>query len=446
MKRLSQSEKFDYVVIGGGIAGLISACTLKMQGYKVAICEQYRKLGGCFSLVKSDLPVPYGAHHIGLPNSPLLHELFHVLNFDYEKETCISSKYCVWSNDKIYNMSLNFTDNINLLSDYFPKEKNGLVQLENDFTQYLAIAKDIEADKQMFLELYSVSYEEFLARYRLSDDIINLLTALGPGFGAVDKQDSAFTFISLYATYGNGAYYFMDNGKVLLQKMTNYLLDGASIYLKTKVDSIRYIENDVYKLACTASDKTVYAKNLILACYPNCLLEQITEGNKKRERFISKVNRLVRSKGAVRTFYQSRHITAMSRSEYMFYKYPFQNQNIDFIISILPDNYLMATFIGDFSSNSSVALSRLGKQLIEDVLCIKEIVEITYVSSFHRAARTQNPFGSIVGWHRDTKNNMAANIFKKTSSYFPHVYTCGHWSFSFGFYGSILSALDNLTQ
>jgi len=57
-------EKYDVIVIGGGIGGLTCAATLVKGNKKVLLCEQHSKLGGYLnSFERNGFIFDGGNHH-----------------------------------------------------------------------------------------------------------------------------------------------------------------------------------------------------------------------------------------------------------------------------------------------------------------------------------------------------------------------------------------------
>lgn len=57
VRNTPKQDKYDIVVIGAGIGGLVSGCYLAKTGYKVLIIEKNNFVGGyCFSFVHSPIP------------------------------------------------------------------------------------------------------------------------------------------------------------------------------------------------------------------------------------------------------------------------------------------------------------------------------------------------------------------------------------------------------
>ena len=58
-------KKYDVIVVGAGVSGLLAALTLSKHGKKVLVLEKSRHLGGnCSSYIVDGYQVDTGAHAI----------------------------------------------------------------------------------------------------------------------------------------------------------------------------------------------------------------------------------------------------------------------------------------------------------------------------------------------------------------------------------------------
>lgn len=59
-------DRYDTVIIGGGLAGLSCAIALLKEGHKVCVLEQGKALGGAFqSYMRDEMRLDAGFHYVG---------------------------------------------------------------------------------------------------------------------------------------------------------------------------------------------------------------------------------------------------------------------------------------------------------------------------------------------------------------------------------------------
>ena len=75
------SEKYDVVIIGAGIGGLVCGCYLAKAGLKVLIAEQHNKPGGyCTSFKRQGYNFDVGVHYLGGIKRGILGQLLQELH------------------------------------------------------------------------------------------------------------------------------------------------------------------------------------------------------------------------------------------------------------------------------------------------------------------------------------------------------------------------------
>ena len=71
-------NRFDIVIIGSGIGGLVCGAILGMEGYKVCVLEKNRQIGGALqSFSRDKVILDSGVHYLGgLHKGQNLYQIF----------------------------------------------------------------------------------------------------------------------------------------------------------------------------------------------------------------------------------------------------------------------------------------------------------------------------------------------------------------------------------
>jgi len=225
---------YDYIVIGGGIAGLYAAAKLSYK-YKVLLVEKNDKLGGrveevCFN----NFPIKLGAGIAALNNKHLL-KIIKQLNIKYNV----------------------YTGDMNLIKkeDYYTK------QYHNKFIK-VVIAKTKEL-KRKNIKYEHLTVKEFLLKYFPKKDVDNFLLHC-------EYNDFLQSDVDYHIKY----YPIIDNKyskyKIVFLKwsdivtsLTKIIKDNKSkIILSEEVTNIKKI-NDIFKINSINND--FEARNIIFA-------------------------------------------------------------------------------------------------------------------------------------------------------------------------------------
>ena len=124
--------KYDVVIIGSGLGGLLCGHILSKEGYKVCILEQGRQIGGCLQTFTRDGRVfDTGVHYVGgLDRGQNLWQYFKYfglidkLKVKRMDETGFDRIVLADGNE--YRYAMGREGFINTLLVHFPKEKDAL--------------------------------------------------------------------------------------------------------------------------------------------------------------------------------------------------------------------------------------------------------------------------------------------------------------------------------
>jgi len=126
-------QKYDIVIIGSGIGGLVCANLLSLEGYKVCVLEKNRQIGGCLqTYVRDKVIFDSGVHYIGgLAKGQNLYQIFKYLGLidklKLEKmDEDAFDKIIIDSDEKEYSLAQGYENFIAALSQDFPGEEDAI--------------------------------------------------------------------------------------------------------------------------------------------------------------------------------------------------------------------------------------------------------------------------------------------------------------------------------
>ncbi len=125
-------NNFDIIVIGSGLGGLISACILGKEGYRVLVLEKNNQLGGNLQTFVRDKKIfDTGVHYIGgLDKGQSLHPYFDYLGIinalSLEKMDDIYDTIVFGDDDATYPYGQGKERFVELLAEKFPSEVEGI--------------------------------------------------------------------------------------------------------------------------------------------------------------------------------------------------------------------------------------------------------------------------------------------------------------------------------
>lgn len=442
----------NYVIVGGGISGLLMGALLSSSQNEVTLLEKNNFLGGYIHNI-TDEHIPYGAHHLGIPNMKFLTELCDKLDINIRGYLAEADDVAVIVAGKTYQLSLSLDRMQEQLAGYFPGEERnirGFIEYVQGFGK--ALYNEASADiKNYFMHLVAMPYKKLLDRYFEDGTLKKLLCFLGPSYGGVNENASAFTFISLLSTYGNGAYYFNDYGEYFITALKDRIMSrkGNKILMNCKVTRLDREEGgENYQLF--SDDRPVAeGRRVIFACYPAELLQDYCIRNKIRNHMAEKIFGLDIGPSAYRFYFQTGGELASREYIHLEDIGVGEGKNelgaFNFIISTLSrrKTNVMLTLVSEKPLEPYLQKQFLNNAAgyISDLLHIpvEQIRNTVIIDPENRQLCTANKKGAVFGYQRDTKNNMNSNLVYSIHKILPDLYIIGNWSATFGVFGTIFT-------
>ncbi|HAU86668.1 MAG TPA: hypothetical protein DCW90_14620 [Lachnospiraceae bacterium] len=453
------NDRYDVIVIGGGFAGLMSSCILSKNGQKVLLIEKQKSVGGMSQMIHFHGEEYFmGAHHIaGICKNSQVGDLFESLGLPLEEYFEEVKIMHIIIKDKIYDVPLKLDELERYVEEQFPEEKNSKVFFEKlaKYKEHFILGND-KGLLEMFMETSSISYLDFLRKYFTDTTLMELLTMLGPGYGGVGINSSAFNNLSLLVSYGIGSGYIKGSNTVLLDKFLDIIKkNGSEVHTSCEcVDLI--VENEkVTGVVCEEnSQRKIYrCHNVLFASYPFSILKPYIE-QKRLYQKISKFNygpSVVRLVGTLdeNSPYKQGDFAYMGNNSYdcleksLFFKNDIEELPV-----------CMLYFRNNGETNTTKFMFTFlikGRDIIlkdKVLLLIKQALPTLYNSiqdsyviqgSAYKAI-TCAEYGSVFGWERSTYAIMNTNSFSPQITPIEGCYIAGNWSTDFGIYGAVRTA------
>lgn len=458
-------------IVGGGIAGLVSAALLSRYGYEVCLIEKESHLGGCiYNKVQNGHILQGGAHHLGgLGEGEIVCDILKELSL-YSKDLFVENKPLI---AKVESEEILVPFRLKELKDEliynFPLEKNNILRFFSEINYFKEALSENNSIKVFgyFREWGKISFYDLLSRYFLDMKIAAYLCALGPGYGGITASGSAFTMVSLLATYGSGAYNVKGSMNNLIDLLENYIKKSpkSTILKSTLVNNI-IIENGIVKSLECISDNDTNLINLesIIVTSDIGSIYKLVCSNIKNSRFHNKINSLEVGYSPLRLFLSFER--KKSLNDYIML--PSFNVR-DWDKNLLYDSANNSNTIAMFSFPTVLDRSLCPENqdhMLMTLLTSKELIKESrkdlqnnLTSIFERyfsnlninkyannistnediESKTSNRNGSVFGWKRGINEVINSNIIGPKCM-FKNFYVAGIWGPTFGVYGAFYSS------
>jgi phytoene dehydrogenase-like protein len=255
------NTKFDVIIIGAGIGGLVCGNYLVKKGLKVLIIEQHNKVGGyCTSFKRKGFIFDAGVHSLGDfyedgQMTRLLNDLSLCSDIEFKKSEV--SDIVVTPESK-WEISCDIKYTVEQLKQYFPDQKEGI---ENFFRTV-----NSHSLSSLYLKYSGVTFYEALNEYFSNEKLKAIISMPVCNLGMFPYKSSAISAFILYKRFILGGGYYpvggMQNFADLLAKKFTSL--GGEILLSQKVTKILIKGQSVYGVYC--NNNCIEGKNIVSNC------------------------------------------------------------------------------------------------------------------------------------------------------------------------------------
>lgn len=282
-------DKYDIVVVGSGLGGLVSAIILAKEGYKVCVLEKNKQFGGNLQTFSRNKTIfDTGVHYIGglAPGQNLYHYFKYIGIYDdlnLKRLDRDAFDVISFDNGESYEYAQGFDNFVDKLSKRFPKEReaiqkyiDSILEACNDFPLYeLKKGKNYHlADK--FFQIKAKDFIESLTENKMLQAVLagnNLLYA-----GQAEKTPFYVHALAVNS-YIQSSYRCINGGSQITKSLIRQLKKlGGEAYKKEEVVKLT-CEGRTIKSAITNTGKKINADIFISNVDPKFTLKLVGEEN-----------------------------------------------------------------------------------------------------------------------------------------------------------------------
>ncbi|MCK5450742.1 MAG: NAD(P)/FAD-dependent oxidoreductase [Candidatus Omnitrophica bacterium] len=454
-------SKYDVIIIGAGIGGLVCGCYLEKQGISSIILERLNKPGGyCSSFKVNHHSFDVGPHSFGsCRKEGQIGKLIRELELESKlifKQKSLSN--IIKTPEYTVNFGNNVSKTISSLQEIFPEERKNIDGLFTLITE------------KNFMYLYSQlkgkTFQQILDKFLKNHKLKTILGVLVGNLGLSPVSTAALTAVILYREHIFDGGYYPSEGT---QKFSDVLADkyqdlGGEIVFQSEVKKI-LIKNNKAKGVITRNEKFINGNCIVSNCDAVHTYTKLIGEENLDESFLETIHSLVPSPSFfvvhlgltkpiknsiikcstfwfldsydIETIYKDvRKSDVFTKRKYIVMGFPYLEKNEDEtdVISLLVlASYKDGTEWEKDKNKLAESLIKQAKQILPEISDNISSIWINTPDFFNKY--TFNSGGSISGW-ASTPEQVESNSIGLVGNV-ANLYHCGHWVTSPGGQGGI---------
>ena len=277
--------KYDVVIIGSGLGGLICGRQLARSGRSVVVLERQQQPGGCLqSYRRGEFEFDTGLHYVGgLAEGQPLHDAFeelgllqlpwHRLDADGFDQITIGRQ--------TFPLAEGFNHFADTLSGYFPQERHAIGR----FAELLRFLPPME-------ECCQVNAYDYLRSLFHDPLLINVLSAAAMRMELRRESLPLFNFAHGLSSYVQSSWRLKGSGNMIVNSLVNDIrAAGGELYCKAEVKRLEVQEGRIVAAHCP--NGRIFEGSLFISdVHPQLTFGWIDEGPVLKRVFRRRINAL----------------------------------------------------------------------------------------------------------------------------------------------------------
>jgi len=300
-------HKYDAIIIGSGLGGLLCGYTLSKEGMDVCIVEKNDRLGGCIqSFVRDGVVFNTGFNYTeSLGPGEVLNRYFTYYGLmdalDFRQMDVDGFERISFMDEETeYPFAQGYDHFIETMARYFPAERealgkyiSGLSEVVNKFPLYNLEKNAPQWDLE---ENMSIGLSDFLNSITQNKRLQHVLCGTKSLYGAVEDRTPLYIHALINYSFIKSAWRLVDGGSKLATKMAMSIKANGGTILRNKPVAALHFHSKDSASAEFADGDVLRAKNVISSLHPAPTLNLVKTGG-MRKIFKSRIQNLENTVG-----------------------------------------------------------------------------------------------------------------------------------------------------
>jgi all-trans-retinol 13,14-reductase len=300
-------NKYDIVIIGSGMGGLVCADILCREGYKVCVLEKNKQVGGSLqTYVRDKVIFDSGVHYLGgLGEGQNLYQVFKYLGIIgklklQKMDENVFDKILFENDDKEYVFAQGYENFIQNLLKYFPEEEpairaycDKIQEVCSKFPLYnLRSGGDINEKTSVL----GIDTKEFIESITTNKKLQAVLVGNGMLYVLQSNKTPFYVHAMILNSYIESSWKCIDGGSQISKLMVKNIREHGGEILRNKEVTKIIVEEGKATSVLLANGSIIYADTFISNMHPSRTLE-MTETDIIKPAYRSRVKNLENSIG-----------------------------------------------------------------------------------------------------------------------------------------------------
>lgn len=452
-------QRFDVVIIGGGLGGLACGVMLSKEGLSVCVLEQHSVVGGCLqSFRREGRTLDTGMHYVGsLSEGQAMHQYLKyfgvVESLRLQKLDESGFDEFHFPDGTSYRHAMGYENFIETLAADFPEEREGLEALSKSIREVgELISPSVLLEGKISnngIRYMSDSAYQTICKHIKSEKLRNVLAGNSSLYAGDKSATSLYEYGMITHSNIEGAYAFVDGSQQLADALADVIKkNGGEVRLGAEVRKI-YLEGNTAEYVETSDGERLQGKHIISSLHPAVTFSLLENNTVYKKAFFTRINSLKNTYGVFSTYILTKRgaLRYVNRNSYMFntqdvweIESRYKGFNIPSVLMCMQPNY-MSEHTEVVTLLTPMPLAHYQKWLdtkrknrgdeYQDFKAQFSEAVIDFVSDFYPNLRssidkvytaspltyrdyTATPFGTAYGIVKDCRNPIVTHIPAKT--------------------------------
>jgi all-trans-retinol 13,14-reductase len=283
--------KYDVVIIGAGLGGLLCGYILSKHGLHVAVLEKNTVVGGCLqSFKRKEYLFDTGMHYVGsMEEGQLLNRFWHYFNLiDNIKLRKLDEKAfdIISLGGKHYDSGMGYEQYADQLSQYFPDEHKAIqhyLDLLREVTTSSPLSRLEETDslQPLNMDFVRTSVSEYIDRITSNEMLRKVFVGDLPLYGGVRGKTPFYIHAFIHNSYIQGSYRIVGGGQTIADSLAESIRKmGGDVICHSEV--ICASGNERIERVTLSDGRCIEGGNFISDIHPESMTNLLAENLVKR--------------------------------------------------------------------------------------------------------------------------------------------------------------------